>query len=71
MTWTLVAAAVLLLIVNLVAAQLYCTTTEPYNTDGDAVEINLVPTSFEAIRARYDAITNAAVPNGDRARQGE
>ena len=72
MTWALVTAAALLLVVNMVAAHLYSTATATAS-DGPGVttEINLVPTSCEAIQERYHAITNAVVPNGDHAPRGE
>lgn len=67
-TWALVAAAALLLVVNLVAMHVYTTAAAspgegPYMTP----EVTLGPTSYEAIQTRYHAITNAVVPNGDHA----
>ena len=71
-TWVLVAAAVLLLAVNMLAAHMYCSAIPPpCDGTGAADSIELVPTSSEAIRLRYDAITNTRAPNGDRAAAGE
>ena len=71
-TWALVTAAALLLVVNMVALHIYSTAVgPPAGGPGAAGEINLSPVSYEAIQERYQAITNAVVPNGDHAPRGE
>ncbi|HCU35566.1 MAG TPA: hypothetical protein DGT21_08945 [Armatimonadetes bacterium] len=72
MTWALVAAAALLLVVNMVALHIYSTTAgPPVGGPGVTGEINLTPVSYEAIQERYHAISNAVVPNGDHSPRGE
>jgi hypothetical protein len=67
-----VAAAVLLLVINIVAVQLYCPATQAPGDGPDAIDrIELVPTSSEAIRLRHDVITSTRPFNGDSAAPGE